>query len=470
MDRIERDQELAPIRADFPWRPEKRWLPQPKFEPASAPQRISTISASAEPLAATDRQQRTRQRLVGIGGGIAGRIHGPVFRDRLAPSPWRKRSCPRATHRQRHVDHQRRAGRGSARRRPADRYPCGAANRHERPWRWACWRRGKPPTPSSASPFDVPSRLAAMMGGEDAHARHAQFARQRHQTFQRHLDSRVRKTRAGIDAPHRAAAGDSGDGETVYFSPRAPAPIRRHAGQAMPVLSVHFRPPPGPAPSAAHWLRRCGSSSARGWRAVPLHRGRASRPRIRRCDRVSSSRIHDGPRLRRRSSGHWRSSRSCRSGHRRPDRWVISRRTMPETSTSICSLISRTVRGFPVTLITGMIGLPITLPCPVGEDVHHIAGRGLQGAAFRRRRRRVHEIKAIAAPRALRPAPAHRYILSSCRSFRDCPALFSLDGGESAGDVALGGLAVGQIGRLVRLDHVILVRLPGLEEFFLDLR
>ena len=40
---------------------------------------------------------------------------------------------------------------------------------------------------------------------------------------------------------------------------------------------------------------------------------------------------------------------------------------MPDTSTSMCSLMVRTVRGFPLILITGMIGLPITLPWPVGK-------------------------------------------------------------------------------------------------------
>ena len=45
----------------------------------------------------------------------------------------------------------------------------------------------------------------------------------------------------------------------------------------------------------------------------------------------------------------------------------ISLRNSPETSTSICSLIVRTVRGLAQSLITGRIGLPITLPWPVGK-------------------------------------------------------------------------------------------------------
>src|SRR5262249_22170027 len=45
----------------------------------------------------------------------------------------------------------------------------------------------------------------------------------------------------------------------------------------------------------------------------------------------------------------------------------ISLRRSPDTSTSTCSDIVRTVRGFAHSLITGRIGLPITLPCPVGK-------------------------------------------------------------------------------------------------------
>src|ERR1044071_2310786 len=44
-----------------------------------------------------------------------------------------------------------------------------------------------------------------------------------------------------------------------------------------------------------------------------------------------------------------------------------SLRSRPETSTSMCSDIVRTVRGFAHSLITGRIGLPMTLPCPVGK-------------------------------------------------------------------------------------------------------
>jgi hypothetical protein len=46
---------------------------------------------------------------------------------------------------------------------------------------------------------------------------------------------------------------------------------------------------------------------------------------------------------------------------------VISRVSTPDTSTSMCSPMVRTVRGLPVILITGTIGLPITLPWPVGK-------------------------------------------------------------------------------------------------------
>ena len=40
---------------------------------------------------------------------------------------------------------------------------------------------------------------------------------------------------------------------------------------------------------------------------------------------------------------------------------------MPDTSRSMCSLMVRAVRGLAVSLITGSIGWPITLPWPVGN-------------------------------------------------------------------------------------------------------
>jgi hypothetical protein len=46
---------------------------------------------------------------------------------------------------------------------------------------------------------------------------------------------------------------------------------------------------------------------------------------------------------------------------------VISRCSRPDVSTSTCSLIVRNVRGFAQILMTGRIGLPMTLPCPVGK-------------------------------------------------------------------------------------------------------
>ena len=36
------------------------------------------------------------------------------------------------------------------------------------------------------------------------------------------------------------------------------------------------------------------------------------------------------------------------------------------------------------------------------------------------------------------------------------------DGGETAGDIALGRLTVGQVRGLVRFDHIVLISLPGL--------
>ena len=72
---------------------------------------------------------------------------------------------------------------------------------------------------------------------------------------------------------------------------------------------------------------------------------------------------------------------------------VISRRRMPETSTSICSLIVRAVIGLADSLMTGSIGLPMTLPWPVGNSVNDETRRRLQRHAFGRRRRSIHEVK-----------------------------------------------------------------------------
>ena len=46
---------------------------------------------------------------------------------------------------------------------------------------------------------------------------------------------------------------------------------------------------------------------------------------------------------------------------------VISPLSKLETAASMCSPMVRTVRGLPGISITGTIGLPITLPWPVGK-------------------------------------------------------------------------------------------------------
>ena len=46
---------------------------------------------------------------------------------------------------------------------------------------------------------------------------------------------------------------------------------------------------------------------------------------------------------------------------------VISPRRIADTSWSMCSFIVATVLGLPLILITGSIGLPMTLPWPVGK-------------------------------------------------------------------------------------------------------
>ena len=119
---------------------------QPNCDPARAPHRISTIRASADPLAPPTGKQRSGQRGIRIGGGLAFRIHRPAEREWIRLWPWRRRFCcapPRT------APCRSPAARGPrwARRMPGDRCQAAAAFRHERPWRWACWHRGRRPAP-----------------------------------------------------------------------------------------------------------------------------------------------------------------------------------------------------------------------------------------------------------------------------------------------------------------------------------
>src|SRR6185437_15921313 len=103
-----------------------------------------------------------------------------------------------------------------------------------------------------------------------------------------------------------------------------------------------------------------------------------------------------------------------------------------------------------------------------GEAVHDVAGRGLQRAALGRRGRSVHEIQPWAAPRGL----CGRQYIDEAHLLADLLEIAErllLDGGEAAGNVALGRLAVREIGGLVRLDHLALIRSPGPHELLRDL-
>ena len=102
------------------------------------------------------------------------------------------------------------------------------------------------------------------------------------------------------------------------------------------------------------------------------------------------------------------------------------------------------------------------------EDVHHIARGGLQRAALGGGRRGVHEVETLAARRRL-GGLQHIDELHLLADLLEVAERLLLDGGEAAGDVALGGLALGEVGGLVRLDDVVLVGLPGLHELLAHL-
>ena len=129
----------------------------------------------------------------------------------------------------------------------------------------------------------------------------------------------------------------------------------------------------------------------------------------------------------------------------------------------------RTVRGLPVILMTGTIGLPMMLPWPVGKRVHDVAGRRHQRHAFGRGRRGVHVIKTGALGRRFGRLE-HVDVFAGAADLLEVAERLFLDGGEAAGDVALGRLRFRKIVGLVRLDDVVLVGLPDLHPFLADLR
>ena len=106
---------------------------------------------------------------------------------------------------------------------------------------------------------------------------------------------------------------------------------------------------------------------------------------------------------------------------------------------------------------------------PGREEVHNEAGRGLQGHALRRSGGAVHEVEARPLGRFL-GGLQHVDELRLPADLLQVAEGLLLDGGEAAGDVALGRLAVGEVAGLVRLDDLVHVGLPGIEELLAHFR
>ena len=125
------------------------------------------------------------------------------------------------------------------------------------------------------------------------------------------------------------------------------------------------------------------------------------------------------------------------------------------------SLIVRTVRGLAVILITGTIGLPTTLPCPVGKVWITAPPAAISVT---------HSAAADELSMKYRPFTRFRRLggLQNVDVLRRAADLFQVskrlffDGGQATFDVAFGGLAVGEVIGLVREDHVVLIGLPHL--------
>ena len=85
--------------------------------------------------------------------------------------------------------------------------------------------------------------------------------------------------------------------------------------------------------------------------------------------------------------------------------------------------------------------------------MHHIAGRRAQRDHFGRRRGRIHEPEAGAAGRFRLVEHAVDQALAA--DLLDVAERFFLDGGEAAGDVALGRLRIHQVAGLVAIDDFL---------------
>ena len=119
----------------------------------------------------------------------------------------------------------------------------------------------------------------------------------------------------------------------------------------------------------------------------------------------------------------------------------------------MCSLIVRTVRGLAQILMTGRIGLPITLPCPVGKK-------------WTTKPDAAHSVTISAAADEVsmnhRPGPRRHLGLvehavddALLADLLDVAERLFLDRRQAAGDVALGRLRIGQVARLVAVDHFL---------------
>src|SRR3546814_446669 len=103
------------------------------------------------------------------------------------------------------------------------------------------------------------------------------------------------------------------------------------------------------------------------------------------------------------------------------------------------------------------------------EEMHGEARRRLQGDAFGRGRGGVHEVKAGALGRRLGRLQDVD-ILRLLADFFEIAEGLLLDRRKAALDIALGRLALGEVAGLVRLDDLVHVGLPGIEELLADFR
>src|SRR5262249_35676796 len=114
-------------------------------------------------------------------------------------------------------------------------------------------------------------------------------------------------------------------------------------------------------------------------------------------------------------------------------------------------------------------GVADDVALPGREGVHDIARRGHQRHAFGGGRRGVHVVEPGPLGRRLRRLE-HVDIGAGAPDLLEIAERLLLDGGETAGDVALGRLGLREVVLLVRLDDLVHVGLPPLVPLLADLR